>query len=115
MWLRHKHWQSARALVPLVTVCASGRVYKCSGADKGVVNVPYRADADELLDPSGDRRGEWEVAWDKYGYAFDAQGKVLEAKPASVQSVNTQASDTGQIVSTATTVEAPKRGRPRRS
>ena len=79
-WLRHRRWKYATALSPVVTVCASRRVYRCTGADGGVVEVPYRTDVDELLSPPGDQEAVWEVAWDRYGVAFDAQGK--EGSPA---------------------------------
>lgn len=78
-WLRHKRWAYATPLAPAVTVCQSGRVYRCTGVEEGVVDVPYESDINELLNPQGDRGSEWEVAWERYGVIFNGQGKVVVA------------------------------------
>ena len=84
-FLRYKRWQYLTPLAPAVAICASHRRYVCTGADQGVVEVPYAADAAELLDPTGDRRSQWEVAWERYGVTFDATGReVLQGPPIRV-------------------------------
>ena len=105
-WLRHKLWKYATPLAPSVSHCASGRVYRCTGADDGAVNVPYERDAAELLHPAGDRSSEWVVAWDRYGVAFDGQGLELTNGSAHVH-------DSSTVVLSEPVVTVPKkRGRP---
>ena len=79
MWLRFKRWKYLTPLAPHVAVCASGRRYAWTGAQEGAVEVPYRTDVEELLNPVGDRRSPYEVAYEKYGIAFDATGKLVSA------------------------------------
>ena len=80
-WLKFKRHLYATPLGPAVSVCQSGRTYLCSGTAEGVVAVPFKADAEELLHPAGDRSSEWEVAWERYGVTFDAQGKEVNGSP----------------------------------
>lgn len=108
-WLRHKRWRYATALTPVVTVCASRRVYRCTGADGGVVDVSYRADADEMLSPTGDEETVWEVAWERYGVQFDAQGKAVESTPIPCESAVPLVASPAPLVT-----GKPRRGRPRK-
>lgn len=109
MWLRHKRWQYLNPLAPHATRCATGRVYLCAGKEGGLVDVPYRSDAAELLNPSADAEALYEVAWDRYGVTFDAQGKEVEV-PVGTPTVN------GDVEEPTEESHAPPRkpGRPRK-
>ena len=76
-FLRFDRYKYATPLAPHVAVCASGRRYVWTGADDGVVSVPYKQDVAELLNPLGDQQSLYEVAWEKYQVAFDEQGKEI--------------------------------------
>ena len=114
-WLRFKRWNYLTPLAPAVSVCGSGRRYVCTGAAQGVVPVPYRADVEELLHPSGDVESSWDVAWDRYGVAFDAKGCEMPASVPSTgsASVGTWVTPPGPVAtSVGVPVGPPKRGRP---
>jgi hypothetical protein len=102
-WLRHKRWQYATPLAPLVTMCGSGRAYRCTGADGGAVLVSWLADVNELLDPLGDRSADWEVAWDVHGVKFT---NGIEVDPDRMEETESP--------SPALEHEPKKRGRPRK-
>lgn len=110
-WLRYKRWRYATPLVPHVAVCASGRRYLWKGDAKGVTDVPYQGDVEELLNPLGDQQSVYEVAWDRYGVAFDAQGKECPPAP-PISCEPTQA--TGAVSETVVVGPVKPRGRPRK-
>lgn len=108
-WLRHKRWKYLSPLAPAVTVTASGRRYLCTGAQGGLVAVPYRQDAEDLLNPPGDTISVWEVAWEKHGSLFDAQGKEQVPTP----EIPIVVANTPNSAERSVPVESlPKRGRP---
>mgnify|MGYP001613227095 CR=1 FL=1 len=74
-YLRFSRWRHATPLAPHVAVCSSGRRYVWKGDQEGVVNVDYKQDVEELLNPIGDRQSDYELAYEKYGISFDATGK----------------------------------------
>lgn len=78
LWIRFKRWPYLTRLAPHVVHCASGRRYLWTNADEGVTGVLWKADAEDLLNPPNDTVSPFEVAWERYGLAFDAQGKVTE-------------------------------------
>ena len=98
IFLRHKRWNYMTKLAPAVTMVSSGRRYLADGSGDGAVAVPYKQDAEELLNPPSEGSSVWAVAWEKYGIAFDAQGKVVE--PVVEDTIET------------ITDEKPRRGRP---
>lgn len=103
-WIRYIRAKYVTPLAPHVALCASGRRYVWTGEQAGVVDVPFKADVDELLNPPGDQGSVHEVAWERYGVTFDADGKELLPPPVSVNG----SSET----TTGDEPEAPRRGRP---
>ena len=81
MWIRFKRWRYLSPLAPHVEVCQSGRRYLWDGQHEGVTNVPFRSDAEDILNPPGDRQSDYTLAYEKYGITFDAQGKEIEPVP----------------------------------
>lgn len=77
MYLRYKRWRYMTKLAPHVEVCSSGRRYLWNGEEEGIVDVPYKADLEEMLNPLGDLQSVYEIAYEKYGITFDASGKEL--------------------------------------
>lgn len=86
-WIRYKRWRYVSKLAPHLAVCSSGRRYLWDGADGGALQVGYAQDVDELLNPFGDLRSDYEVAWDRYDVSFDAQGRevIPEAAAAPIE------------------------------
>lgn len=82
MKLRHRRWKFATKLQPLVAVVSSGRRYVTDGSNDGVIEVLYKQDIEELLNPSGDLQSDYEIAYEAYGLKVDSNGKFLpEEKP----------------------------------
>ena len=88
MWIRFKRWNYLTPLAPHVAIC-TGRRYVWKGDNEGAVNVEYKQDVEELLNPVGDQQSSYEVAFEKYGITFDAQGKEIESNKESVPSPET--------------------------
>ena len=78
MKLRHKRWNFATPLRPTVAVVSAGRRYITDGKNGGVIEVGYKQDVEELLNPVGDLQSDYEIAYDQYGISFDASGKKVE-------------------------------------
>lgn len=79
-WIRFKRYQYLTPLAPHVAICGSGRRYVWTGAQAGAVCVPYKTDIAWLLNPPGEAESSYELAYERHGIAFDANGKESEAQ-----------------------------------
>ena len=80
--IRFKQWPYCSPIAPHAARCAAtGNRYYWDGSQEGILNIPIRADVDELLNPLGDVQSEYEVAWEKYGVYFCSHGTQQNGTP----------------------------------
>ena len=76
MFLRYKRWRACTPQTPYKGFGYGQRTYLFTVETEGVCFVPFREDIEKLLNPRNGVGSLIEIAYERYGIVFDANGKA---------------------------------------
>ena len=85
MFLRYKRWRTCTPQTPYKGFGYGQRTYLFTVETEGVCFVPFREDIEKLLNPRNGVGSLIEIAYERYGIVFDANGKAEVPTVANTQ------------------------------